>query len=187
MPSFFLPLLILSVSHSPPVKVAHSQVDGRHQKGWVRSNWDNYVRDTVWYRWRAMSLWESFSGHRSNWETTDDEEERIHRANTQGQDGHVEGLPWSKNPKGSEGSLGWAWDSSSALVTSRKLSKSSSHHSTFDFLSPKSFPTCGLSSSRSALTGPSCMHTLWPTALFDFVCAAVCACGWACVGVCKEG
>lgn len=88
-----LPFLSPSVFPSLPVKAAHSQVDGRHQKGWVRGIWDKCVRGTAWYRWRATSLWELVSGHINNRETTNDAEERITGANTQGQHGNVERLP----------------------------------------------------------------------------------------------
>lgn len=48
--------------------------------------------------------------------------------------------------------------------------------STRHSLPAQSFPTCRAASTRSALTGPSCMRILWPTALFDFAYVFVCAC-----------
>ena len=55
-PRASLPFLSPSVSLFNPVTVAHSQVDGRHQKGWVGGIWDKCVRDTPWYRCRGTSL-----------------------------------------------------------------------------------------------------------------------------------
>lgn len=110
-------------------------------------------------------------------------------ANTQGQDGNVRRLPQSKSAEGSEGR---AWAGSSARVVSFKFwifilvfthpHPTSTHPPLLpNFPSLKSFSTCRTSSSRYALTGPSCVLALWPTALFDFVfvCATrggVCVC-----------
>lgn len=174
MPSFAPPPLFpfcLPMSSSLLVTAAHSQVDGRHQKGWVRGIWDKCVRDTAQYRWGAMSLWKPVSGHISSHETTHDDEER--GANTQGQGGNVERLPPSKSTEGSEG---WAWAGSSAPVSFKLWIcilaftiplTTPTPPLLPNFPSPKSFSTCRTSSSRSAPTGPS--WALWPTALFDFV------------------
>lgn len=73
--------------------------------------------------------------------------------------------------RGVRGSEGRAWSGSSDHVGSFKPCF---YFPPLSFLpvspSPKSFCTCRASSSRSALTGPSCVLALWPTALFDFVC-----------------
>lgn len=177
----------LPVSLSLPVTVAHSQVDGRHQKGWVGGIWDKCVRDTAWYRWRGTSLSEPVSGHIHNWETTDDAEERITRAITQGQGGTVE-VTVEREYRGAEGSSGRVWAGPPAHVPSFKLCfylpDVHPPPSTCHSLPPRSFSTCRAPSTRSALTGPSCMRALWPTALFDFVFVFVCA--GVCVRFCTK-
>lgn len=82
---------------------------------------------------------------------------------------------------GAEGSSGRVWAGSSAHVPSFKPcfclpDAPASPPSTCHCLPPQSFSTCRASSSRSPLTGPSCVRILWPTALFDFVFVFLCAC-----------
>lgn len=113
-----LPFLSPSVFPSLPVKAAHSQVDGRHQKGWVRGIWDKCVR--------VISVESDVSLRACLWSYQQPgDNEWCRRKDNRGK--HP-GAAWQcgkvtieQEYTGAEGSSGWVWAGSPTHVLSFKL------------------------------------------------------------------